>query len=68
MSTLCLLLSFFFTSSEFYKKRKGAPKHTGSIQKDTKTGKTGEGEKHPKNPNRRKPRKPLQNQPTKPRD
>jgi hypothetical protein len=60
--------NYFLISREFYKKRKDAPKHTGSIHKDTKIGKRGEGEKHPKNPNRRKPRKPLQNQPTKPRD
>lgn len=35
-------------SREFYKKRKGVPEHTGSIQNDTKQGKRGEGEKHPK--------------------
>jgi len=65
---LALVFLYFLISSEFYKKRKGASKHTGSIQKDTKKEKRGEGEKHPKNPNRRKLGKPLQNQPTKPRD
>jgi hypothetical protein len=48
-TSLCIKV-FFFISSEFYKKCKGAPKHTGSIQKDTKTRKRGEGKKTPEKP------------------
>jgi hypothetical protein len=55
-------LLLFLISSEFYKKRKGAPKHTESIQKDTKTGKRGEGEKTPGKPKQKE----TQKTPTKP--
>jgi len=58
-----IYLLFLWISREFYKQRKGSPKYTGSIQKDTKTGKRREGEKHPKNPNRRKPKKPYKTSP-----
>jgi hypothetical protein len=63
---VCLLVmgNFFLISSEFYKKRKGAPKHTESIpklQKDTKTEKRGEGET-PEKPKQKE----TQKTPTKP--
>jgi hypothetical protein len=48
---------FFLISREFYKKRKGAPKHTGSIQRNTKTGKRGEGKKTPENPKQKETQK-----------